>query len=62
MQAANFVETIEARQGLKIACPEEIAYLKGWIDGRQLAELADKLVQNSYGQYLMELLKHGPMQ
>ena len=61
IQAANFVETIEARQGLKIACPEEIAYLKGWIDGRQLAELAENLVQNSYGQYLMDLLKHGPV-
>ncbi len=61
IQAANFVETIEARQGLKIACPEEIAYLKGWIDGRQLAELAENLVQNSYGQYLLDLLKHGPV-
>ncbi len=61
IQAATFVETIEARQGLKIACPEEIAYVKGWIDERQLAALAENLAQNSYGQYLMDLLKHGPM-
>ncbi len=61
MQAANFVETIEARQGLKIACPEEIAYLQGWIDGRRLAALAEKLVQNSYGRYLENLLTHGPV-
>ena len=61
IQAANFVETIEARQGLKIACPEEIAFMNGWIDERQLAKLAENLAQNSYGRYLMELVKHGPM-
>ena len=61
IQAANFVETIEARQGLKVACPEEIAYTKGWIDERRLAALAESLAQNSYGRYLMDLLKHGPM-
>lgn len=61
IQAANFVETIEARQGLKIACPEEIAFSNGWIDERQLEDLAAKLAQNSYGRYLMDLLKHGPL-
>lgn len=56
MQAANFIETIEARQGLKIACPEEIAYTQGWIDAEQLARLAAELKQNGYGEYLLNLL------
>ena len=56
-QASNFVETVEARQGLKIACPEEIAYRMGYIDSNQLAQLANPLANNSYGQYLLELLR-----
>ena len=56
LQAAQFVHTIEARQGLKIACPEEIAFRKGWITARELEALASPLAKNSYGQYLLQLL------
>ena len=56
MQAANYVETIEARQGLKIACIEEVAYRMGFITTSQVAELADKL-PNDYGEYLKALLR-----
>lgn len=59
LQAGTFVETIEARQGLKICCPEEIAYMNGWIDAAQLQALAQPLLKNGYGQYLMSLLKLG---
>ena len=58
MQAANFIETIEERQGLKVACIEEIAYRMGFIDSRQLEELARPLMKNGYGQYLMHILKY----
>ena len=57
LQAANFVETIEQRQGLKIACPEEIAYRSGWISDGELAELAEPLRKNGYGEYLIDMLK-----
>ncbi len=57
LQASNFVETIEQRQGLKIACLEEIAYRKGWISAETLAELAEPMKKNEYGQYLLNLLK-----
>ncbi len=57
MQASNFIEAIESRQGLKIACIEEIAYRMGYIDAAQLERLAQPLLKNSYGQYLMDLLK-----
>jgi glucose-1-phosphate thymidylyltransferase len=56
LQAANFVETVELRQGLKIACPEEVAYYLGLIDAQQLRELATKLARSTYGQYLLNLL------
>ena len=58
MQAANFIETIEERQGLKIACIEEIAYRMGYIDGDQLERLARPLIKNGYGQYLIDILKY----
>ncbi len=54
-QAANFIETIEERQGLKVACPEEIAYQQGWIDRNQLLRLAEPLRKNGYGEYLLAL-------
>jgi len=57
MQASNFIEAIENRQGLKIACIDEIVYRMGWIDAAQLERLAQPLLKNSYGQYLMDLLK-----
>lgn len=55
LQASNFVESIEDRQGLKIACLEEIAYRKGYIDKPQLLELAKSLSKNQYGQYLIKI-------
>ena len=62
MQAGNFIETIELRQGLKVCCPEEIAFQNDWIDAAQLRDLAAPLAKNSYGQYLLDLLKRGPLQ
>lgn len=56
MQAANFIETIENRQGLKIACPEEIAYLKKFIDAEQVQRLAEPLRKSAYGEYLLQLI------
>ena len=56
LEAGNFVATVENRQGLKIACPEEIAWRMGWIDISQLQQLAEPLSGNSYGQYLRELI------
>ena len=56
LEAGQFIATIENRQGLKVACPEEIAYRKGYIDGAQLELLAQPLKKNAYGQYLLRLL------
>ena len=56
LQASSFIETIESRQGLKVACPEEIAYRSGWIDAEQLGQLARPLAKNGYGQYLLRVL------
>lgn len=56
-EASTFVEVIEKRQGLKVACLEEIAYRKGWIDDRKLIEVATPMVKNQYGQYLLKLVK-----
>jgi glucose-1-phosphate thymidylyltransferase len=58
MQSASFIETLELRQGLKIGCPEEIAYRRGYIDAEQLERLALTMSKNSYGQYLLELLRN----
>ena len=55
-EASNFVEVIEKRQGLKIACLEEIAYLNGWIDADRVRELAQPMIKNQYGQYLLSLI------
>jgi glucose-1-phosphate thymidylyltransferase len=57
LDASQFIATIERRQGLKVACPEEIAYRKGYIDAAQLRQLADPLKKNGYGQYLLRILE-----
>ena len=57
LEAAHFIETIERRQGLKIACPEEIAFRMGYIDAAALEKLAAPMKKNSYGQYLLDVLK-----
>ena len=59
LEASNFIETIEARQGLRVCCPEEIAWSKGWIDDAQLQALAKPLAKNGYGQYLQSLVARG---
>ena len=59
IQAGQFIQTIEDRQGLKIACPEEIAWSNGWIDDAAMAVLAASLAKNSYGEYLARLLADG---
>jgi glucose-1-phosphate thymidylyltransferase len=59
LQASNFIETIEARQGLRVCCPEEIAFTQGWIDAAQLESLAAPLSKNGYGQYLLSLATRG---
>jgi glucose-1-phosphate thymidylyltransferase len=57
LQAANFIEAVESRQGLKIACVEEVAYRMGYIDAAQVIQLAQPLRQTSYGQYLLQLVQ-----
>lgn len=57
LDAGQFIATIEQRQGLKVACPEEIAYRQHWIDAEQLEKLAQPLAKNGYGQYLQRILK-----
>ena len=57
LEAGQFIATIENRQGLKVACPEEIAYRQGWIDAATLQKLAAPLAKNGYGQYLLNILK-----
>ena len=59
LEASNYIETIEARQGLRVCCPEEIAYSNGWIDAAQLEALAKPLTRNGYGQYLLSLVDRG---
>jgi glucose-1-phosphate thymidylyltransferase len=56
LQASNFIETIQERQGLMIACPEEIAYRKGWINKEKVLSLAEPLKKNSYGKYLKGMI------
>ncbi|MDE2309151.1 MAG: glucose-1-phosphate thymidylyltransferase RfbA, partial [Xanthomonadaceae bacterium] len=59
MEAGNYIQTIENRQGLKVCCPEEIAHLHGWIDDEQLLRLAAPLARTGYGQYLQSLVREG---
>jgi len=59
MQASNFIEAIEERQGLKVSCIEEIAYTMGYIDAAQVEKLAQALMKNGYGSYLLDMLKYG---
>ena len=59
LEAGQFIATLEQRQGLKVACPEEIAFRAGWIDAAQLEKLAQPLLKNGYGKYLMQCLKGG---
>ena len=56
LEAGHFIETIEKRQGLKVACPEEIAYRQGWVSARQLRALARPLAKSGYGEYLLRVL------
>ena len=56
LQASSFIETIEQRQGLKIACPEEVAYREGWISAAKLKRLASEMKQNGYGEYLLDIV------
>ena len=59
MEAGNYIETIENRQGLKVCCPEEIAYINQWIDAEQVKRLATPLAKTGYGQYLLNLIEQG---
>ena len=59
LEASQFIATLERRQGLKVACPEEISYRQGWINAEQLHKLAQPLAKNGYGQYLLRLLNEG---
>jgi glucose-1-phosphate thymidylyltransferase len=59
VEASNYIETIENRQGLKVCCPEEIAFQQGWIDAAQLERLAEPLAKSGYGRYLKQLITQG---
>ncbi len=59
LDASNFIGTIQQRQGLQVCCPEEIAFVNGWVDAEQLERLAAPLAKNGYGQYLLKLAKRG---
>lgn len=61
MQAANFIQTIEERQGLKVCCPEEVAYRQGWIGAEELERQAAALQKNGYGHYLLQLIERGEL-
>ncbi len=58
LEAASFIATLQKRQGLMVACPEEVAYFQQWIDAAQIQRLAQPLAKNSYGQYLLQLIKN----
>ena len=56
LEAAHFIQTLEKRQGMKVGCPEEVAWRKGWIEDADLRQLAEPLLKSGYGEYLLELL------
>ena len=56
-EASSYIKTLENRQGLKIGCPEEVAWRSGWIDNKQLKKLAKTILKNSYGEYLLKLIE-----
>jgi glucose-1-phosphate thymidylyltransferase len=58
LEASHFIQTLEKRQGLKVGCPEEVAWRAGWIDSAQLSRLAEPLAKSGYGDYLLDLLEH----
>jgi glucose-1-phosphate thymidylyltransferase len=60
LEASQYIETIERRQGLKVACPEEIAYRQGWIGAADVEVLAQPMIKNEYGQYLKRMLSEVP--
>jgi glucose-1-phosphate thymidylyltransferase len=62
LEASQFIQTIEKRQGLKVASPDELAWRQGWIDDSLLMALARPMAKNSYGQYLLGLLKEATIQ
>ncbi len=57
-EAASFISTLQKRQGLMVACPEEIAFAQGWIDAAQVEKIAQPLAKNGYGQYLLRLISN----
>ena len=57
-QASTYIRVLERRQGLKVGCPEEVAWRKGWIKDKDLKYLAKKMVKSGYGKYLLEILKN----
>jgi glucose-1-phosphate thymidylyltransferase len=57
LEASSFISTLQKRQGLMVACPEEIAYMQKWIDAAKVESLAEPMKKNGYGQYLLNLLK-----
>jgi glucose-1-phosphate thymidylyltransferase len=57
LEASSFIATLQKRQGLQVACPEEIAFAQNWISAEQLEKLAQPFIKTNYGQYLMRLLK-----
>jgi len=59
MEAAHFIQTLEKRQGLKVGCPEEIAWRKGWVSDEQLKQLAAPLAKSGYGKYLLDIMEYG---
>ncbi|MGA7990472.1 MAG: sugar phosphate nucleotidyltransferase, partial [Thermoanaerobaculia bacterium] len=59
LQASNFIQAIEARQGLKVACPEEVAWNHGWISSEDVTRLALRMNKNEYGAYLLRMLEEG---